>query len=186
MSKLTDDELICRKCGKSKPLSRFANNGNGYTYKDGKSRYKAVCKDCLTAYQREWKRNNPQRAKRIDRAYRIKVKYGITRDEYAALLKSQNGTCALCGAERASSRNENLNIDHNHETGQIRGLLCTRCNTVIGLVNEDISLLSKMVEYLKEQGIRPFGAILDEASKLAEERRPSRLAVGLAQFGKPG
>ena len=86
--------------------------------------------------------------------------------------RHQDG-CALCGAKTANGNTQYLNVDHNHKNNEIRGLLCTRCNTVLGLVKEDMSLLSRMIQYLNGQDVRPLTAILDEAPKMAEERRPS-------------
>ena len=167
------NKLICRKCRKEKTLDCFANNGNGYQYKDGKSRYKAVCRECLNAYTKQWRKDNPQKARRTDHSYRTQKKYGISRDQYEKLMERHQDGCALCGAKTANGKTQHLNVDHNHNTNAVRGLLCTRCNTVLGLVKEDMSLLSRMIQYLNGQDVRPLTAILDEAPKMAEERRPS-------------
>lgn len=76
--------------------------------------------------------------------------YGISIDEYDNMVKQQGGVCALCG--RADPYGRNLAVDHDHDTGKIRGLLCTHCNFALGLVRDDVSVLQKMVEYLTVSG----------------------------------
>ena len=80
----------------------------------------------------------------------IKRRYGITYQEYCDMLDSQQGKCAIC--ESADSQNERtygkLFIDHCHETGKVRGLLCSKCNHALGHLNDDIRLLKKAIEYL--------------------------------------
>ena len=78
----------------------------------------------------------------------IKKKYGITDDEYHLLNESQNYVCAIC--KKSDGRGARLAIDHCHETGKIRGLLCRTCNVAIGYLNDDITLLESAISYLKK------------------------------------
>lgn len=80
------------------------------------------------------------------RRYHLKKKFGITPAEYDALLASQNGGCAICGQQCPTNRN--LAVDHDHETGRIRGLLCNPCNRAVGLLRDDPDLLAKAAQYL--------------------------------------
>jgi hypothetical protein len=77
-------------------------------------------------------------------------RYGITPEQYDALLEAQDGRCAICG-ETPSGRQAagRLHVDHCHETGRIRGLLCVRCNPGIGHFREREDLLLRAVEYLR-------------------------------------
>jgi hypothetical protein len=80
--------------------------------------------------------------------------YGLTADGYQALLAAQDHRCAICGAgsgwrHRQSGKPKRLAVDHCHETGKIRGLLCDACNTAIGKLNHDPNLLRKAIEYLR-------------------------------------
>ena len=85
------------------------------------------------------------------RWYWIESKYGMTKEKYNELLQQQNNGCKICGATEAKHRSSNnLLVDHCHVTGNYRGLLCNRCNTSLGFVNDDIELLENMVKYLKE------------------------------------
>lgn len=76
-------------------------------------------------------------------------KYGINESEYNNLLKKQNSVCAICLKEEFGKITK-LSIDHDHETGKVRGLLCRRCNTGIGMFMDNPYLLEKAVKYLLE------------------------------------
>ena len=74
-------------------------------------------------------------------------KYGITIEKYEILLAEQNGCCAICLAVTGSD-GKRLAVDHNHETGEVRGLLCDNCNTGLGMFKDNPSLLAKAINYL--------------------------------------
>ena len=79
-------------------------------------------------------------------ARNLMVKFGITAAEYHSMLEAQNGVCAIClGVNKNGKR---LSVDHNHETGKVRGLLCQRCNLCIGQFEEDQGTLLRAVDYL--------------------------------------
>lgn len=81
------------------------------------------------------------------------LNYGITPDEYLRLLEEQCGVCAICGGQPDHGRgakNGRFAVDHHHESGRVRGLLCTRCNTAIGLFREDVDAMSSAIDYLEE------------------------------------
>jgi hypothetical protein len=73
--------------------------------------------------------------------------YGVTHAEFVALLAAQGGVCAICGNGNQSGRQ--LAVDHDHATGRPRGLLCTRCNPMLGYARDDIAVLQAATEYLK-------------------------------------
>lgn len=81
-------------------------------------------------------------------------KYGLTQDDFKRMSIEQGGACAICRSpeiaiDAKSGNRKNLSIDHCHTTGKVRGLLCWRCNTTIGKVNESIELLEAMQVYLR-------------------------------------
>lgn len=88
-----------------------------------------------------------QYLKEFKRPYILKNKYGITLNQWNELRQKQNYECAICGIHENDNK-KSLAIDHNHETGEIRGLLCTTCNTGIGLLKDDIKLVEKALKYL--------------------------------------
>jgi hypothetical protein len=73
----------------------------------------------------------------------LKHKYGITAEEFDALLEEQGGHCALCPAL------EDLCVDHNHTTGRVRGILCRNCNAALGQFRDDIDRVRAAVKYLE-------------------------------------
>lgn len=98
-----------------------------------------------------YKQRNPNNCKN---GY-LKRNYNITLDDYLNLLLNQNSVCKICKKEETSKNNKkgkikDLAVDHCHKSGKIRGLLCTRCNTTLGRVEDSIELLENMINYLKE------------------------------------
>ena len=83
--------------------------------------------------------------KEENRNYWLKKKYDITPGRYAELLFWQNGVCAICGGV---NKTHTLSVDHNHKTGKVRGLLCVRCNSLLGNAKDDVSILTKAIAYL--------------------------------------
>jgi len=77
--------------------------------------------------------------------------YGITLTEYNQLLDNQKSLCYICGSP--PSQNRRLHIDHCHNSGKIRSLLCGNCNTALGLLKEDSSRVKKMIQYIEEHKI---------------------------------
>lgn len=87
-------------------------------------------------------------------AWNLRKNYGLTVEEYEALLDEQGGLCAICQRpERAqrAGRTMRLPVDHDHTTGRIRGLLCHSCNRAIGLLQDDPALLVRAADYLLRQ-----------------------------------
>ena len=81
----------------------------------------------------------------------IKRTYNIDLNKYNSLLSEQQGVCAICKKECVSGRR--LAIDHNHDTGEVRGLLCCKCNRGLGNLNDDLELLRQAVLYLERYSI---------------------------------
>jgi hypothetical protein len=108
-------------------------------------------RDERNEYMREYRKKNPLRF----RNYVLKSRFKITAEEYEKLLLDQNGQCAICSkAETANcnwtSKTRMLAIDHCHVTGKIRGLLCGKCNTGLGLLNDSETLLENALKYIRK------------------------------------
>lgn len=99
----------------------------------------------INARKRKEYRNPEERKKQRNAVY--KCRYGISLTEYEEKLRDQNNVCAIC--QRPNDTKHHFHIDHNHGTGQVRGLLCIRCNTIIGSAHENIAILHSAVAYLK-------------------------------------
>lgn len=113
------------------------------------------CKLCskrreVLGKNKAWKRTDS--GKRSIRFSALKCRYGITLEQYEAMLKKQHGDCAICGVKLDSSKKTLIPaVDHVHdESKHVRGLLCGRCNSAIGLLNEDPEVMLKAIQYLKE------------------------------------
>ncbi len=133
----------CTRCGNTKPLDEFHNKRR----RNGTLGKVARCRSC----ECELKKLRYDPVKHRDRT--IKAKFGITSAEYEILLASQDGSCAICGTTDFNySRGRKPHIDHCHETGRVRGLLCGHCNIGIGQFFDNVSLLEKAIIYLKEHG----------------------------------
>lgn len=102
---------------------------------------------------REWQRKNRDAFRAISRRYKRKRNYGITDMQYQKLLDEQDGKCAICEKPETCILRGTLAalaVDHDHVTGQIRGLLCQRCNRSIGLLYDDPVTLDKAAAYLRK------------------------------------
>lgn len=87
----------------------------------------------------------------MQKAAHLKRAYGITLEYFNELLGSQNGECAICLTDNPQGAEQmRWNVDHDHKTGKIRGILCGVCNRTIGIAKESIFRLEKSIEYLKK------------------------------------
>ena len=83
------------------------------------------------------------------RDYNLRKNYGITSADYDRMLEEQGGRCAICGTTHPGGRtNKYFFVDHCHDTGNVRGLLCMACNTMLGHADDNIETLNNAIEYL--------------------------------------
>jgi hypothetical protein len=94
---------------------------------------------------RGWAARNPGRMKHLQRRASLKHRYGLTPEEFDALLTKQNNECAICYSPEPGA---SWHIDHCHDTGRVRGVLCQRCNMALGLFTDDPTMLEQAVKYL--------------------------------------
>lgn len=168
----TETARLCRRCSETKPASDFSKG-------DGADGLASWCKPCAAEHARAWYRANKGRARETKRryyeanrervnerqreykasrprqykAYRLKS-FGLTIDDFERMLAEQDGVCAGClhpptGEDR---QNAVLHVDHCHETGRVRGLLCGRCNTGLGLLRDDPETLHRLAAYVAKAG----------------------------------
>ena len=110
--------------------------------------------------QKKYRLNNPEKYKEIQRKhyhkhkekilerkkwYRFKKKYGLDKKQYEQMMQMQDGLCGICGDREAEV------VDHNHNTGEVRMLLCQHCNRGLGHFNDDPVLMRAAANYLEEQ-----------------------------------
>lgn len=139
---------VCIECGVEKPLTDFRRRSSS---KDGRV---ARCTECMKlAYKNKYRKAEGYQEKARD-GY-VRWKYGITWEDVLSMYKSQDGKCAICNRDIRLDSGGVKNhpdiycIDHCHETGKVRGLLCHDCNRGLGLFRDSIPNLSKAVEYLE-------------------------------------
>ena len=120
----TERTKVCIKCSKIKPLYEFNMAATGRKLADPR------CKECL-------------------RKESYKSKYGILFEKYEKLLQQQNGKCIVCGSNKSGHKSKNFFcIDHDHRTGEVRGLLCNNCNLGLGYFKDNPEALIAAAAYL--------------------------------------
>jgi hypothetical protein len=148
-----------KKCAICSIVKEFQFFSKCVTSKDGLHQY---CKSCQSNYAKalskshpgrsakrtkEWRQKNPILAKQVNRNASLKRRYGINK---------QNGLCAICKnpetmIDKRTKAPRSLAVDHCENTKQVRGLLCKECNTAIGSLKHDISLLESAILYLQDK-----------------------------------
>lgn len=144
----------CTKCGTEQPLSEFyeLKAGHGGRVNPG---HMPECKTCniarAAAHNARKLAENPEKviADRARWARNARLRqYGITQEDYDRLFAEQDGRCAICGTTEAGAWGGLLPVDHSHETGEVRGLLCHNCNGGLGQFGDDPDRLIAAAAYL--------------------------------------
>lgn len=118
----------CQRCKENKEVICFA-------------KARRVCKDCI------YKQTRNRYSDNYRKGNQLKSKYGITLEQYNKMLEQQAGVCKIC---KKKDEYRELCVDHNHNNGKIRGILCNRCNRAVGMLNDDPKLLAIAINYLLE------------------------------------
>ena len=135
----------CRTCGVEKELEEFYKSGR----KGRPEERHTECKECTKARVRA--NQCPIRS----RSNSLSRNYGITLEDYDKMYEQQDGCCAICGTTEPGGRWNHFAVDHNHETGAVRELLCQNCNTALGLFQDSSRILHLAANYLdKHNGTR--------------------------------
>jgi hypothetical protein len=151
----------CTKCKQTKDASLF------HKYKAKKNGLTSQCKACRNLARFKWGEEYKERSKKRrkerynflkendpsflwlqNRNYKLKKAYNITHEEYMEMLKSQDYKCLVCGKEHQEADKKRLVVDHCHNTNKIRGLLCNNCNTALGLLYENTSIIESLKSYV--------------------------------------
>jgi hypothetical protein len=137
---------LCTVCKVAKPFEDFYDGykAKNQRYSTNKRYPHSRCKDCDHARVRTYHKNNKDKVTKRQLVSHRRRQYGINEEEYNNMIISQNNICAICH----KPSHKTLHIDHDHITGMVRGLLCSNCNTGIGFLKEDISILTRAIKYL--------------------------------------
>jgi hypothetical protein len=163
----------CAKCGQVKDEASFNKNSRSTDGLDFR------CRECLNAYRRAYLASHPEahenakagcrqwhaqhqevvlaRAKKHyqhnkahHRATRWMRQYGITPEQYGALLVAQDRRCAICRGKKIGGGCRYWHVDHDHATGTVRGLLCSSCNNMLARARDSVEVLSRAIKYLSD------------------------------------
>lgn len=141
----------CSKCGEVKRLSDFS------PAKQCADGYRPECKPCHNAIEKArpkaHRRSSTAEYKRDERMRRL---FGITLDDFEAMLAAQGGVCAICHEACDWKRRDKqpLVVDHDHATGRVRGLLCHACNGLLGWARDNTHVLSSAIDYLERVEVK--------------------------------
>lgn len=144
--------MVCNSCHIDKPLSSFRKR------RLPKRGYYGDCRQCESSKNIKRREKDPnyygdsyrKRVKRSPDYMKIRriERYNISVQDYNNLLEKQNHSCAICGIHSTKIRGR-LHIDHDHITGKVRGLLCLKCNSGLGMFNDNIEIINNCIKYLK-------------------------------------
>lgn len=172
---------LCKYCGNIKALEDF------YLDKKTKDRKSYYCKTCLRERASKWQRLNPERyAKRMKEWYAknpgkakanaskyyasggwrerwYKKQYGLSVLDVDNMTALQSHRCAICETTSPGGKGKRFYVDHNHSTGKVRGMLCNKCNTAIGLLGDNPSTIIKASCYLMNGGFIDIKHGIDRA-----------------------
>ena len=124
----------CPACEETKPITEFGKD------KRAKNGIAVYCRPCNRVKSQKQRDRNPN----LNRSNHLRYRYNLTIQEYDEMKAAQDGKCACCKKE-----DSRLVIDHDHTTGKIRGLLCDACNLSLGLLGDDLSVISSLHTYLE-------------------------------------
>lgn len=158
----------CTRCGATKPISEFHKSPTS------RDKLQSRCKPCQNELALEYKRKNPEKVRRAHQEwsaknrehlnkrqrewhrknpgkgsdYELKQNYGLPVGSYDKMLAAQNGRCAICKTDKPNGKGR-FHLDHCHDTGTIRGLLCSSCNLAIGHLKHSEEILQAAINYLR-------------------------------------
>lgn len=151
---LLPPEVKCRSCREVKSSSEFVRRANT------KLGFDTECGSCLRKRDRDRYRRDRAKRKEQSRWGQMKQKFGMTKADWESLFEKQNGQCAICDAAmsrswfevaRISAQNSAC-VDHDHDTGNVRSLLCRHCNQGIGLLRDSSRIAERAAAYLRSHG----------------------------------
>lgn len=161
MARPRPDTSVVKRCSGCKETLPRENFSPSKTTFDQLSAY---CRPCANKRYKKWRKANLETANRLQRDYykkhterfydyELKAHYGLPYGTYDKMLEAQSGRCAICGTLEPRGVGKRFHVDHCHETGVVRGLLCIECNIGIGKLKHSEDTLHKAIEYLQKYPI---------------------------------
>lgn len=152
---IVDGKKPCSRCGETKALDEF------HVHSQGLGGRQSRCKACTNIERRDFRALHPERHKELDKARYpdrkrqmrdrfLRKTYDISIEDYEWMVDQQDGLCAICLKEPVGEYNLSiLHVDHDHQIGFNRSLLCQRCNLAIGQFDEDIEVMQRAINYIR-------------------------------------
>lgn len=137
----THEKRGCPECARIRAAAHY--EANKARARANTARYREKNREQYLASLRKWRDAHPERNRAT-----VCAKYGLTLEDYVRIAAEQDGRCAIC--RRTPKPGKNLTIDHDHETGAVRALLCVRCNTIVGY--HEHALAAEARAYIKKHG----------------------------------
>ncbi len=142
--------MKCNKC-----------NGQEFYQTKNRNKVRFVCKDCTKQRAKEFREIHRDELNQYDKLRgqlphrkqqaheRLLRKYGINTEVYLSMMENHGYCCAICRGKFTDNKHQTCNIDHNHQTNKVRGLLCGSCNLAIGKMKDSPELLERAATYLR-------------------------------------
>lgn len=137
----------CKTCGETKGTSLFASQ-----IKRGKEYVSLHCRSCDNERKKAYYAANPEKLRDKAKKYQLKSKYGLSEKDLAYMLEASDHRCEICNTSVEYGRISlgAAHIDHCHETGKVRGVLCSQCNLGLGHFRDDVTYLENAISYLEK------------------------------------
>lgn len=164
------DQKTCSTCRLVLPLDAFNKNRS---FKDGLANQ---CRDCLTESRRKYREAHPE----LHQARHVKNRYGIALETYEAMVVATDGKCPVCGEVPGPPWNK-FDVDHDHETGRVRGLLCRGCNLALGGARDNPAILRALADYLEAHHATP---VVDQPPPVIPTRYAKGETHGMAMLNE--
>lgn len=152
----------CKKC-KKKATNCWRGKNKNRIRKTGKA-WRLENKTRVLQNKRNWRKTNPEKArlsvrKSLKKNYKkyqptkwrrwLKKRYGVSEEQFLSILRKQKNRCAICRKRQRAGKRKKLYVDHCHKTNKFRGLLCFKCNVLLGMAQDVISTLQAAIQYLR-------------------------------------
>ncbi len=144
----------CSVCCMDKTLDCFGRSGNQCKacVKHWHAVHYQKVKDKHLEQGRRFRRNNPGKDREYSLKSALKTKYDMTLDQYYDMVKAQENKCAICKSTDPKRKNSlRFFVDHDHKTNKVRGLLCHRCNLAVGWMEDQVTIVEAVKEYLTRE-----------------------------------
>lgn len=139
----------CRGCGGEFPDNWYPTWPSGSL--------NAICDSCKSSENRHKSKRHYRQTPHLsekrakgNRGVKLRLKYGMSLDDYQNMIDSQGGRCAICRGSKLVAGRANLHVDHCHKSGKVRGILCHNCNAILGQMSDSVDGLMGLARYARK------------------------------------